>query len=128
MCKVNSSLYYVQKASATGRQDASGQTHWIPNTDVYVTEGQLVIKVELAGMRREGISGVVLQEVGGGWQLRTDPGSAEFVKRYLKVKPQRLTRAGCLLRERSDRWLLTRAAIDILGRPDSFKLIDTLPA
>src|SRR5438105_14634054 len=53
MCKVNSSLYYVQKASATGRQYASGQTHWIPNTDVYVTERQLVIKVELAGMRRE---------------------------------------------------------------------------
>src|SRR5438477_9160655 len=53
MCKVNSSLYYVQKASATGRQNASGQTHWIPNTDVYVMEGQLVIKVELAGMRRE---------------------------------------------------------------------------
>jgi len=53
MCKVNSSLYYVQKASATGRQNSSGQTHWIPNTDVFVTEGQLVIKVELAGMRRE---------------------------------------------------------------------------
>ena len=53
MCKVNSSLYYVQKASAGGQQSASGQTHWIPNTDVYVTEGHLVIKVELAGMRRE---------------------------------------------------------------------------
>jgi len=53
MCKVNSSLYYVQKTSAAGRQPASGQTHWIPNTDVYVTEGHLVIKVELAGMRRE---------------------------------------------------------------------------
>src|SRR5436305_13732706 len=53
MCKVNSSLYYVQKSAATGRQNASGKTHWIPNTDVYVTEGQLVIKVELAGMRRE---------------------------------------------------------------------------
>lgn len=52
MCKVNSSLYYVQKTAAGGRQ-ASGQTHWIPNTDVYVSEGQLVIKVELAGMRRE---------------------------------------------------------------------------
>ena len=53
MCKVNSSLYYVQKTCATGRQSSSGQTHWIPNTDVYVSEGQLVIKVELAGMRRE---------------------------------------------------------------------------
>lgn len=48
---------------------------------------------KLAGLRREGISGVVLQEVGGGWQLRTDPGSADYVRRFLKVKPQRLTRA-----------------------------------
>src|SRR5437667_7534993 len=53
MCKVNSSLYYVQKSSGGRRQGASGQTHWIPNTDVYITEGQLVIKVELAGRRRE---------------------------------------------------------------------------
>src|SRR5437667_6277879 len=53
MCKVNSSLYYVQKAAGAGRQSSSGQTHWIPNTDVYVSEGHLVIKVELAGMRRE---------------------------------------------------------------------------
>jgi HSP20 family protein len=53
MCKVNSSLYYVQKTAATGRQPATGQTHWIPNTDVYASEGHLVIKVELAGMRRE---------------------------------------------------------------------------
>ncbi len=53
MCKVNSSLYYVQKTAAIGRQPASGQTHWIPNTDVYASEGHLVIKVELAGMRRE---------------------------------------------------------------------------
>ncbi|HEY0456734.1 MAG TPA: Hsp20/alpha crystallin family protein [Verrucomicrobiae bacterium] len=51
MCKVNSSLYYVSK-SAT-RQMGAGETHWIPNTDVYVSEGNLVIKVELAGMRRE---------------------------------------------------------------------------
>ena len=53
MCKVNSSLYYVQKSCAVGKQPISGQTHWIPNTDVYVTDGHLVIKVELAGMRRE---------------------------------------------------------------------------
>src|SRR5687768_2490582 len=48
---------------------------------------------KLAGQRREGISGVVLQEVGGGWQFRTDPGSSDYVKRFLKVKPQRLTRS-----------------------------------
>ena len=48
---------------------------------------------ELAGARREGISGIVLTEVAGGWQYRTAPESADFVRRFLKVKPQRLTRA-----------------------------------
>jgi len=52
MCKVNSSLY-VRKTSSGGRLESAGETHWIPNTDVFVTEGMLVIKVELAGMRRE---------------------------------------------------------------------------
>lgn len=47
----------------------------------------------LQAERREGVSGVVLSEVGGGWQFRTAPESADFVRRFLKVKPQRLTRA-----------------------------------
>jgi HSP20 family protein len=51
MCKVNSSLY-VQKL-AHSRAESSGRTHWVPNTDVYVTEDALVVKVELAGMRPE---------------------------------------------------------------------------
>jgi HSP20 family protein len=29
------------------------ESHWVPNTDVYVTEDALVIKVELAGMKKE---------------------------------------------------------------------------
>jgi segregation and condensation protein B len=48
---------------------------------------------EVQGVRREGLSGVVLHEVSGGWQLRTAPESGEYVRRFLKVKPQRLTRA-----------------------------------
>lgn len=48
---------------------------------------------KLAGSMREGISGIVLHEVAGGWQMRTDPESAEYVRRFLRVKPQRLTRA-----------------------------------
>jgi segregation and condensation protein B len=48
---------------------------------------------KLGGQYREGVSGIVLHEVGGGWQFRTDPGSAEYVRRFLRVKPQRLTRA-----------------------------------
>lgn len=37
--------------------------------------------------------GIVLSEVAGGWQLRTNPESAEVIRRFLRVKPQRLTRA-----------------------------------
>ncbi len=47
----------------------------------------------LGGTMRDGITGIVLHEVAGGWQLRTDPGSGEYVRRFLRVKPQRLTRA-----------------------------------
>lgn len=48
---------------------------------------------QISGVHRDGISGIVLYEVAGGWQFRTDPHSAEYVRRYLRVKPQRLTRA-----------------------------------
>jgi segregation and condensation protein B len=48
---------------------------------------------QLGGIHREGVSGIVLYEVAGGWQFRTDPHSAEYVRRFLQVKPQRLTRA-----------------------------------
>ncbi len=48
---------------------------------------------QLSGHYREGISGIVLHEVAGGWQLRTSPDNAEFARRFLRVKPQRLTRA-----------------------------------
>jgi len=51
MCKVNSSLYTYREA--VDRPSAAGQTHWIPNTDVFVADGNLVIKVELAGMRSD---------------------------------------------------------------------------
>jgi HSP20 family protein len=51
MCKVSSSLHFAKHSQTGGNKD--GTAHWVPNTDVYVTEGGLVIKVELAGMRRE---------------------------------------------------------------------------
>jgi len=47
----------------------------------------------LAALRREGDGGTVLYEVAGGWQLRTDPSNADYVRRFLRIKPQRLTRA-----------------------------------
>jgi segregation and condensation protein B len=48
---------------------------------------------QLTGHYREGVCGIVLQEVAGGWQLRTSPDNSEFARRFLRVKPQRLTRA-----------------------------------
>ena len=48
---------------------------------------------ELSGHYREGVSGIVLHEVAGGWQLRSSPDVSDCARRFLKVKPQRLTRA-----------------------------------
>jgi segregation and condensation protein B len=48
---------------------------------------------QLTGQYREGLCGIMLHEVGGGWQFRSSPLNADFARRYLKVKPQRLTRA-----------------------------------
>jgi len=50
MHKVNSLLYSWRPAKPG---DKSVESHWVPYTDVYVTEDSLVIKVELAGMRKE---------------------------------------------------------------------------
>ncbi len=53
------------------------------------------VKEACASLAEEGRAGrgVVLNEVAGGWQFRTSPANAEYVRRFLKVKPQRLTRA-----------------------------------
>ena len=51
MCKINSSLHFVKRTHVHQGKDTDA--HWAPNTDVYVTDSGLVIKVELAGMRRE---------------------------------------------------------------------------
>jgi HSP20 family protein len=50
--KVHSSIFVPQSAVVRGH-DGPVRAHWEPNTDVYVTDHGLVIKVELAGMRSE---------------------------------------------------------------------------
>ena len=52
MCKVSSSVHFVTRSAGTVREGTS-RAHWVPNTDVYATEGGIVVKVELAGMRSE---------------------------------------------------------------------------
>ncbi|MDB6026124.1 MAG: heat-shock protein Hsp20 [Verrucomicrobiales bacterium] len=51
MCKVNSALHFQKRPHGHSSKDSDA--HWVPNTDVYSAETGLVIKVELAGMRRE---------------------------------------------------------------------------
>ena len=51
MHKTSSSLHFSKPRVAFSAKDA--ETHWVPNTDVYVTDSGVVIRVELAGMRRE---------------------------------------------------------------------------
>lgn len=58
MCKVSSSLHFVKNPSHIS-QEGSTETYWVPSTDVYVSDGGLVVKVELAGMRREDLELVV---------------------------------------------------------------------
>ena len=52
MCKVSSSVHFITRSAAANRE-GSAKAQWVPNTDVYVTDGGLVVKVELAGMRSE---------------------------------------------------------------------------
>jgi HSP20 family protein len=52
--KISSTVHFVSH-SALGSQKGSANGHWVPNTDVYVTESVLVIKVELAGMKSENL-------------------------------------------------------------------------
>jgi HSP20 family protein len=51
--KASSSLHFVKETQSAGGREASSETYWVPNTDVYFNEKGLVIKVELAGIRRE---------------------------------------------------------------------------
>ena len=50
MSKVSSPSHFVKRPHTPG---GSSETYWVPNTDVYVTGEGMVIKVELAGMRKE---------------------------------------------------------------------------
>ena len=52
MCKASSSVHFVTRSAGMEREE-SARGHWVPNTDVYATDGGLVVKVELAGMRSE---------------------------------------------------------------------------
>ncbi|MHB1307558.1 MAG: Hsp20/alpha crystallin family protein [Limisphaerales bacterium] len=50
---VSAAFHFVKRpVGGDGRGSSTGAA-WTPNTDVYLVEGGLVIKVEIAGMRKE---------------------------------------------------------------------------
>ena len=53
--KVSSTVHYVSRRSAVSGRSGSDNGHWIPNTDVYVTDTGIVVKVELPGMKSENL-------------------------------------------------------------------------
>jgi HSP20 family molecular chaperone IbpA len=52
MHKISSTVQFAKRRLAMTRDH---ETHWSPNTDVYLCDAGLVIKVELAGMQRENL-------------------------------------------------------------------------
>jgi HSP20 family protein len=59
MHKISSTLHFAKRRLAITRDH---ETHWSPNTDVYLCDAGLVIKVELAGMQRENLELTVEEE------------------------------------------------------------------
>ena len=55
MCKVSSGVHFTLRSSPAHKRDITTEARWVPNTDVYVADSGLVIKVELAGMRSENL-------------------------------------------------------------------------
>ena len=99
-----------EKLAAEARRLGDGRVRTVMETLLFLAEGPLskeelrqvtgleperIVRAldQLSGQYREGLSGIVLHEVAGGWQLRTSPLNAGFARRFLRVKPQRLTRA-----------------------------------
>ncbi len=58
MCKVSSTVHFVTR-SVGGLREGSARAQWVPNTDVYSTDGGIVVKVELAGMRSDHLEIIV---------------------------------------------------------------------
>ena len=53
MSKANSTLHFPASSPARPTGGANGEAVWTPDTDVYVHATGAVIKVELAGIRKE---------------------------------------------------------------------------
>ncbi len=69
--KVSSTIHFVSRNSAMGGGGETATGRWTPHTDVYVSDNNLVIKVELAGMKSDSLEIIV-----EGQRLRISGGAA----------------------------------------------------
>ena len=53
MNEISARIQFGRRPSAGAKREDTSEACWTPNTDVYLSEAGLVIKVELAGMHRE---------------------------------------------------------------------------
>ena len=51
--KVSAALHFIRRPHPSSGGEEYPETTWVPNTDVYEADGGLVVKVEIAGMKRE---------------------------------------------------------------------------
>ena len=51
--EISATIHFGRRPRLGGSQERASEACWAPNTDVYLCETGLVIKVELAGMQRE---------------------------------------------------------------------------
>lgn len=58
MRKVSTALHFIRSRPSLAA-DGHSEASWVPNTDVYLCDGGLVIKVELSGIRREDLELVI---------------------------------------------------------------------
>ncbi|RMG56865.1 MAG: SMC-Scp complex subunit ScpB [Deltaproteobacteria bacterium] len=91
-------------------------------------EGEAVKKaLNLLKEKYGGDSGILLEFVSGGYQLRTNPANQEYVRNFLQTRPPRLSRAALeTLAIVAYRQPITRAEIEDLRGVDSQGAIKTL--
>ena len=53
--KVSSAVHFISRSAGVRGREGAVSGHWVPNTDVYVTDTGLVVKVELAGMKSDSL-------------------------------------------------------------------------
>lgn len=79
------------------------------------------------GAKYGGDSGILLEKVAGGYQLRTNPSNQEFVRAYLETRPPRLSRASLeTVSIIAYKQPVTRAEIEDVRGVDSQGAIKTL--